>query len=65
MLVRLILIVQEKTFILNPLVLVIYIIKQDIQKYIAGQTAGPNGLKLFGDTQSWVAVPLFSFVNDF
>ena len=41
-------------------ILDIYIIKQDILIYvyiymlpIAGQTAGPNGLKLFADTHGW------------
>ena len=38
---------------------IIYIIKQDIRMYIiymlpiAGQTAGPIGLKIFVDTHGW------------
>ena len=35
---------------------IIYIVKQDIRIYmlpIAGQTAGPIGLKFFVDTQGW------------
>ena len=33
---------------------VIYIIKQDIRMFpIAGQTAGPIGLKKFVDTHGW------------
>ena len=47
----------------------IYIIKQDIRIYmlfIAGQTAGPIGLKFFVDTHEWPGgVIFFCFQNLF